>query len=190
MDKEIESMTSTVHQMEMDYWIHHDLFSFHWWVILIMNAIFLILFLFFIDRQRILLITLAFMISYAINTIFDDIGEYFQLWSHPHQLVQFLSPIATVEFIVVPSIIALMYQMVSKWKFFFIANLIVASIISFIVQPIFVYIGLYKLHNWTYFYSMVVLLVIGIVVKIVMDFTERRSRGKQRDGSLASMKCV
>ncbi|MFC0272588.1 CBO0543 family protein [Metabacillus herbersteinensis] len=175
MYKEIESITSTLHQMEMDYWINHDLFSFHWWVILIMNAIFLILFLFFIDRQRILLITLAFMVAYVINTIFDDIGEYFQLWSHPHQLVQFLTPIATVEFIVVPSIMALMYQVFSRWKFFIIADFIVASIISFIVQPIFVYLDLYKLHNWTYFYSFVVLLVIGIIVKIVMDFI----KGKQ-----------
>jgi hypothetical protein len=174
MDKEIERMTSTLHQMEMDYWIHHDLFNIHWWVILIMNAIFLILFLTLIDRQRILLITLSFMIAYVINTIFDDIGEYFQLWSHPHQLVQFLSPLATVEFIVVPSIMALTYQMFSRWKFFFIADFIVASIISFIVQPIFVYIGLYKLHNWTYFYSLVVLFVIGIFVKIIMDFIKRK----------------
>ncbi|MBO1510113.1 CBO0543 family protein [Metabacillus bambusae] len=174
MDKEIERMTSTLHQMEMDYWIHQDLFHFHWWVILIMNVIFLILFLFLIDRQRILLITLAFIISYVINTIFDDIGEYFLLWSHPHQLVRFLAPIATVEFIIIPSIIALMYQFFSRWKFFFIANFIVASLISFIVQPIFVYIGLYKLHNWTYFYSLVVLFVIGVVVKIAVDFIEKK----------------
>lgn len=170
MDKEIESMTSTLHKMEMNYWIHHDLFSFHWWAILIMNAIFLILFILLIDRQRILLITLAFMISYVINTIFDDIGEYFQLWSHPHQLVQFLSPVATVEFIIVPSIMALMYQMFSRWKFFLIVDFIVSLIISFIVQPIFVYLNIYKLHNWTYFYSLLVLFVIGVVVKIIMDF--------------------
>lgn len=174
MDKEIESMISTLHQMEMDYWIHHDLFSFHWWVILIMNAIFLILFLFFIDRQRILLITLAFMISYVINTIFDDIGEYFQLWSHPHELVEFLSPMATVEFIVVPSIMALMYQTFSRWKFFFITDFIVASLISFIVQPIFVYTDLYKFHNWNYLYSWIILFVTGILVKIFMDFIERK----------------
>jgi hypothetical protein len=174
MDKKIESMTTTLHQMEMDYWINHDLFSFHWWAILIMNAIFLTLFLIFIDRRRIILITLAFMISYVINTICDDIGEYFQLWSHPHQLIQFLSSKDTVEFIVVPSIIALIYQMFSKWKSFLIADFIVASIISFIVQPIFVYMGFYKLHNWTYFYSMVVLFVMAIVVKSILDFIEKK----------------
>jgi hypothetical protein len=172
MDKEIERITSTLHQMEMDYWIHHDLFSIHWWVILILNAIFLILFLLFIDRQRILLITIAFLISYIINTISDDIGEYFLLWSHPHQLVQFLAPLTTVEFIIVPSIMALMYQTFSRWKFFVIADFFVASIISFIVQPIFVYTDLYKLHNWTYFYSMGVLFLIGIVVKIFTDFID------------------
>lgn len=175
MVKDIEKMTSTLHQMELDYWINHVLFSFHWWVILIMNAIFLVLFIFFIDRKRILLITLAFLISYVINTISDDIGEYFQLWSHPHQLVQFLAPLATVEFIIVPSIIALMYQMFNRWRGFFIAYFFVASLISFIVQPIFVYTDLYKLHNWNYFYSFVVLFVIGIVVKIFIDFIEKRA---------------
>ncbi|WP_307437260.1 CBO0543 family protein [Bacillus sp. V2I10] len=167
-------MTSTLHQLEMDYWINHDLFSFQWWAILIMNAIFLILFILLIDRQRILLITLAFMISYVINNIFDDIGEYFQLWSHPHQLVQFLSPVATVEFIIVPSIMALMYQMFSRWKFFLIVDFIVSLIISFIVQPIFVYLNIYKLHNWTYFYSLLVLFVIGVVVKIIVDFIKMK----------------
>ncbi|KKI92179.1 hypothetical protein WQ54_10830 [Bacillus sp. SA1-12] len=174
MDKEIERMTSTLHQMEMDYWINHDLFSFQWWAILIMNAIFLILFFLLIDRQRILLITLAFMISYVINTIFDDIGEYFQLWSHPHQLVQFVASVATVEFIIVPSIMALMYQMFSRWKFFLIVDFIVSLFISFIVQPIFVYLDIYKLHNWTYFYSLLVLFVIGVLVKIIMDFIKTK----------------
>jgi len=184
MVKEIERITNTLHQMEMDYWINHDLFSSHWWAIFIINAIFIILFLFFIDRQRILLITLAFMISYVIHTIADDIGEYFQLWSHPHELVEFLAPIATVEFIVVPSIMALMYQTFSRWKFFFIADFIVASLISFIVQPIFVYIDLYKLHNWNYFYSLVVLFVTGIVVKSVMDFIERKQLNKKTEVEL------
>lgn len=174
MMKEIEKAASTLHQIEMDYWIHHTLFSFQWWVILILNVIFLLLFLLFIDRQRILLIALAFMISYVIVSISDDVGEYFQLWSYPHQLLQFLAPLTSVEFIIVPSIMALMYQMFSKWKFFLIADFIVSIIISFIVQPIFVYLDIYKLHNWTYFYSLLVLFVIGAVVKIIIDFIKMK----------------
>ncbi|QGQ47856.1 CBO0543 family protein [Metabacillus sediminilitoris] len=174
MEKVIEEMTNALHKIEMEHWMNHDLFSIQWWSILLLNAILLIIFILFIDRQRILLISLAFMISYALTTVFDDIGEYFLLWSHPYQLVQFLSPLASVEFIVVPSIMALMYQTFSKWKFYLIADLIVVGIISFIVQPIFVYTDLYKLHNWTYFYSFIVLFIIGIIGKMVMDFIKNK----------------
>lgn len=87
MEKVIEELTNTLHKMEMKYWINHDLFSIQRWSILLLNTFFLIIFIFFIDRQRILLITLAFMISYVLATVFDDIREYFLLWSHPYQLV-------------------------------------------------------------------------------------------------------
>ncbi|UOQ95120.1 hypothetical protein MUO14_09410 [Halobacillus shinanisalinarum] len=174
MVKEIERMTSTLHQMEMDYWIHHALFSFHWWVILVLNAVFLFLFLSFIDRQRILLITLAFMISYVITSILDDIGEYFQLWIYPYHFLQFLAPFTSVEFIIVPSIMALLYQTFSRWKSFLIADFIASLVISFIVQPIFVYLDFYKLNNWTYTYSFLVLFGIGVVVKLIMDFIKMK----------------
>lgn len=165
MQEKINKLTDKLNQLEMDWWINHDLFSFQWWIILIVNVVFFILFL-----TRIFEISITFIIAFVLVGIIDDIGEYFGLWDYPHQFIQFTARFNAVDFALVPSIIALIFQMFSKWRYFLIADFSFSSINSFIGVPIFVYLGLYKLHNWNYLYSFLTLFVAVILVKIIVDF--------------------
>ena len=160
--------------MQWKYWLNHDLFSAQWWAILILNAIFLILFILLIDRQRLLLISLTFMVSIFLIGLIDETGNFFNKWNYPHQFVPFSSRFNAVDFALIPVTISLIYQTFSRWIFFLVAFLIVDIIIAFIGIPIFVYFHLYQPHNWNYFSSFIVLYLVGIMIKWIVDFILKR----------------
>lgn len=173
---EIENLTNKLHQMEMTWWLNHTLFTFNWWFILLVNLLFFFAFLVFMDRGSALRITLAFMFSFVIVGTFDQIGKFFSLWSYPHEFFIFTENFNAVDFLAVPSIFALMYQIFTSWRIFLVANLFICLINSYIAQPIFVALDIYKLDNWNYFRSLVTLFFIAIVVKALTDFV-----GNSRD---------
>lgn len=176
MYTQIDKMGSKFNSIQRDIWLHHDLFSPGWWSIVIINVLFLILFLFLIDRYRIMLISFAFAVNFEIVGLANEIGNNFDFWSYPHQLVVFSHRFNAVDFAVVPVIMTLTYQFFSKWKAYFLATIVISAIICFIGVPIFVYFGLYKLENWNYFYSFLVTVLMLIISKIIIDFVRIKAK--------------
>ncbi|WP_430540020.1 CBO0543 family protein [Neobacillus drentensis] len=134
------------------------------------------MFIFLIDRYRTLLISFAFIVSFVIVGIGDEIGSYFDFWSYPHQFLVFTHRFNAVDFSVMPVMMALTYQYFSKWKPYLVATVIMSVIICFIGIPIFVFWGLYKLEDWNYFYSFLVTLLMFIMMKMMVDFVNNRSK--------------
>jgi len=176
MYSKIDKMGSKYHSLQTDIWLHHDLFSFGWISIVIINIVFLILFILLIDRYRTLLISFAFTVSFVIVGIGNEIGSYFDFWSYPHQFLVFTHRFNAVDFSVMPVMMALIYQYFSKWKPYFVATVIMSAIICFIGVPIFVILRLYKLENWNYFYSFLVTLLMFVIMKMIVDFVNNRSK--------------
>jgi hypothetical protein len=175
MHQEIEKLSNKLHQLEADHWIHNDVFSFQWWIILSVNAIFFAFLVFFIDRKRIVQIALAYMICYFLVNLTDDIGEFYGRWSYQHQFIAFTSEFDAVDFAVVPVSITLLYQIFNEWRKYLIAGIIISYIYTFIGLPLFIYLGITKINNWNYFNSFLVLIVTCIFVKIITDFITRLS---------------
>lgn len=172
MPNEIEELNVKESRMELDYWLQHDIFSFQWWIIVIINVLFVALLLIFMDRKRTLSTTLAFLTGFIIVGVVDQVGKFFDLWRYPHQLLPFTENLNAVDFFVVPSIFAYMYQKFSTWKSFLIADLVASFVISYVGEPIFVSIGMYELVKWSYWESVLVLFPIGILVKAFVDMSQ------------------
>ncbi|WP_310189006.1 CBO0543 family protein [Bacillus sp. 3255] len=160
------------HRMELDWWLQHDIFSFQWWIIVIVNVLFVALLLIFMDRKRTLLTALAFMTSFVIIGMIDQIGKFFDLWRYPHQLVPFTENLNTVDFFVVPCVMAYIYQKFGAWKSFLIAALVASLVISYVGEPIFVALDMYELVNWSYWKSFFVLVLIAILAKGFVDLLQ------------------
>ncbi|MEO2074223.1 MAG: CBO0543 family protein [Bacillus sp. (in: firmicutes)] len=161
---------------ETQIWLHHDLWSAHWWSILIINALFFVLLLVLIDRYRILLISLAFVISFIIVGLVDELGTYFDYWEYPHQFLVFTHRFNAVDFAVIPVIMTLCYQYFRRWKAYLVAEVILSAVISFIGIPLCVYFNLYTFEDWNYFYSLIVSIILFIALKIIVDFIEKKAK--------------
>ncbi len=155
-------MQQVLNEKEFSYWVHQDLFSVQWWLIVVINALFLLL---------------VFFISFDIVGLVDEFGKFFNLWCYPHQMLPFTDRFNTVDFAIIPVSIALVYQFFSKWKFFFIAHIVTSAVIAFIGIPIFKSLYLYQLLNWSMFYSFLTVFVMGIVVKMISDWIAGKKKG-------------
>ncbi|MEG8977666.1 CBO0543 family protein [Priestia megaterium] len=144
---------------------------------MVINTLFLLLFYFFIDRQRLFFMLLVFFISFDIVGLVDEFGKFFNLWCYPHQMLPFTDRFNTVDFAIIPVSIALVYQFFSKWKFFLIAHIVTSAVIAFIGIPVFKALYLYQLLNWTMFYSFLTVFIMGIVVKMIGDWIAGKKKG-------------
>lgn len=172
----IESLFRQSSKLKIDYWLAHDLFGLSWWFILIVNLISLIFLFIFIDRKRVQLIMIAFLVSFTVISYLNELGHFFGFWSYPHQLLAFFQSFNAVDFAVIPVIITLIYQYFDKWSSYMISTLVISAILGFIAVPIFVHFDLYKLHNWNSLYSFLALVGSGCLVKILVDFIKMMSQ--------------
>ncbi|WP_223594777.1 CBO0543 family protein [Neobacillus bataviensis] len=176
MYQQMEELHKSLNQIQKEYWIHTDLFSFQWWVIAVVNFGLFFLFIVLIDRQRILPITIAFLVAFIIVGTLDETGVKFNLWEYPHQLLFFTARFNAADFGIVPSLVALLYQYCSKWKPYIIGNPLLSALISFVGATLFSKMDIYKLLNWNYFYSFLVSLVSLIVIKAIVDLIVKKSK--------------
>ncbi|CAG7617247.1 CBO0543 family protein [Paenibacillus allorhizosphaerae] len=181
---ELESMRSQLNNLNVNQWINHELFSFNWWIILLFNTVLFGLLILLTDRRKTSAIAIAFLISLSIVGLFDETGTYFGWWSYPYEFVPFSARFNAVNFFAIPSIIALMYQWFTRWRSFLLATVIFSVIISYIGEPVFVLLGIYKLNTWTYTRSFLVMLFIPIVVKYLTDVISKNRARNEHDDDL------
>ncbi|MGE7216828.1 CBO0543 family protein [Priestia koreensis] len=174
----VQQLKTQINNLELRYWYEQDVFSPHWWVVLIISALFVLLLCLLIDRQRVIFIWLVFFISFLLAGLVDEFGTYFGLWSYPHQFLIFTSRFNTVDFSIIPVTLTLVYQFFSKWSFFLIAHIIVSAIIGFIGVPLFVHFNLYQLNQWSYWNSFLTVLALGMIVKLISDAIDQYKHHK------------
>lgn len=175
MRNNIEYILKVGHRREYEYWLNNDLFSLHWWAILILSILFLIMFFCLIDKSRYIFILLVFFINFVLIGTSDEIGKYFELWDYPYELLVFTHRFNTVDFSILPVMFTLVYQFFSKWKYYWIAHTIHCAFVSFIGIPIFIYFHLYRMDNWNMFLAFLVLFGIGTVSKFLCDLVYKKA---------------
>ncbi|MFC5451089.1 CBO0543 family protein [Paenibacillus aestuarii] len=166
---QIEQLTAKEHQLEMSWWASHTLFSTNWWIITAVNVLCFLLFIVFIDRNRKNQIIIGFMIAFTIVGIVDETGKYFGFWTYPYEFIQFLERFNAVNFFVIPCLFTLIYQWFTKWLNYLVATLGLALVNSYIGEPLFVALGIYRMNTWTYTRSFLTMLVMGIIIKSLTD---------------------
>ncbi|NHN31747.1 CBO0543 family protein [Paenibacillus agricola] len=168
--QEIDQLNQRANTMEMEWWLTHDLFSLQWWIIVIVNLAFIGLLLFFIDRNRTMTILLAFLVGFSLVGFVDQTGKFFRFWSYPHQFLPFSENFNAVDFFAIPIMFTLIYQRFGTWRAYLIAAVVFSLLSSYIGEPIFVFLDIYKLDNWTYTKSFFALCVMSVFLKAMVDW--------------------
>ena len=166
---DIQHLDYKLEQMKKEYWIHHDLFSFQWWLLLFILIIPWLIWLRYVEKKRIMEIVLFGSLLMILVELMDDIGVNLHWWSYPYQLFQAIPRLTAVDNGIIIVAHMFIFQFFKKWKSFLMANLIMATIFTFICEPITVWLHIYKLDHWRYVYSLPIYILKAALVKWVVE---------------------
>jgi hypothetical protein len=165
--EEITKLRQELNDSYLEYWLHNNLFSFDWWLILVSIIGISIIWWIFLDKSRIFeILTYGLMIA-VIATFFDIIGVNFLLFGYPNSLLP-ITPSIVPYVTVLPMIYMFLYQTCTNWKWFIIGNVVLAVVFAFVVEPILIWMEIYEYNKWNYFYSFLVYLIMGMSIKWLM----------------------
>lgn len=162
---EIRSIEYKLAEMKNEYWLHHDVFTFQWWLLLIIFILPWILWWRYVDKNRLKDIVLFGSLLMLLVGLLDDIGVNAQLWSYPYKLIQAIPRLAAIDYGILIVAHMTVYQFYTKWKSFIIVNLVMAAIFTFIFEPLTVWLNIYKLDNWKYIYSLPIYVAKAVFIK-------------------------
>ena len=167
--EQIREVHNELIEMRLEYWVHHNLFSYQWWLLLIVLIVPWIVWWKYVDKNKISQILLYGAWLMIRASMLDDFGVESHLWSYPYQLINLLPRLISIDQGIIIIAHMFLYQYFPKWKKFIFANTVMAIIFTFIFEPITVWLGIYKLENWRYIYSLPIYIVKASFIKWLVD---------------------
>jgi hypothetical protein len=167
--EQIRILHQELYDMRMEYWISHNLFSFQWWILLVVLLVPWIIWFRFVDKSRITQILLFGTLIIILVMMLDNFGVELHLWSYPYQLTSIVTNLLPVDQGMLVVAHMFLYQYFPNWKKFILANIVMAIIFTFVLEPLTVWSGIYKLENWRYIYSLPLYILKAILIKWLVD---------------------
>lgn len=170
-------------EMKLEYWIYHDLFTFQWWLLLILLIVPWIVWWRFVDKNKISQILLFGSLLMILVMMLDDLGVESHLWSYPYQLLNLMPRLIAIDQGIIIIAHMFLYQYFPRWKKFLFANTVMAILFTFIFEPIVVGMGIYKLENWRYIYSLPIYILKATLIKWLVDEVIMKKEFKYKNRS-------
>lgn len=168
--QEIEKQYEHLRQLWSDYWIQEVVFTYQWWIIVLMLIIPFFIWWRLVDKTRIIEISIVGLMSSIIAFILDQIGSSLGFWTYPYTLTHLERDMwAVADFSILPFFYMMIYQWFPKWKTYLIGIVLFAVFSAFVGETIFQWLGIYVMLNWEHIYSVIGYILLGLFVKFVVE---------------------
>ncbi len=153
---------------------YEKVFSFQWFFIVFLLIIPWIIWWKLVNRKQIAEIFSFGLMITATSSLLNGIGLQLPLWTYPYKLLPYTGSMYMPSYSVLPVTFMLLYQYFRSWKSFSIATIVIASIFAFILQPFLSLLGMYTMINWSYFYSFVIYILMGLGLRLLLQVILQR----------------
>jgi hypothetical protein len=166
----IEKKYEEVQIMANKYWISEDLFSYKWWLLATLMVILWLIWFKLVDKRKLVEILLGGSLISIVTLLLDLIGLNLGLWNYTSLLFAgFYPTLVPVDLVVIPVTYMLIYQYKVTLKSFFLTSIVVSGVYSFIAEPIFNAMDIYRMNHWRYIYSFPIYIVLFLFIKWIVD---------------------
>lgn len=173
--KELIQIQDKYTHLHTKHFYENVIFSFQWWFLLIITIVLWIIWIVLVDKKRINNILLIGLLTSLIAFLLDNIGYSMALWNYPYYLTPFTSTQIPINLAIIPVFYMLLYQYLRKWKSYLVALTLITLFAVFVVEAFFIKIGIYVPLRWEIWYAVPIYILIGILVKSLIDKIEKRS---------------
>lgn len=165
---DIVGLQRLLRDKEIEHWLNETLFSFNWWLLLITTIAIFILWIIILDKNRIIEIAGFGLLVGTVAFILDTTGASLVLWTYPDKLIPMMLPIVEIHKVHLPIIYMIIYQYFQTWKSYMITLIITSTVFTFVLEPLTVWLGIYKTHHWKHIYSLPIYIFIGWILRWVL----------------------
>lgn len=149
----------------IDEWLRNDVFGFRWWLLLGVFAVSVYAWLRMADKSRLSEIGMFAVLVGIITLVLDELGVEMTLWDYPTDLIPLFPPLTAIDLASLPMVYSLIFQRFGTWKSFIMATIFMAALFCFVLEPIFVWVGVYQTLTWKYQYGFPIYITMAIVIR-------------------------
>jgi len=162
---DVQEIRSELKEVGYQHWLHDDLFTWQWWVLLLAAILPWIMWVCLIKKEHRLHV-FAFATSIAIiSSVLDVIGADMLLWEYPTKLFPMIPPLFPADLTVIPVTFSLAYYYGKKWRAYILYNFIVAFLFSYVIEPLCMWTQIYKSNNFPHWLSFIGFTLISLLVR-------------------------
>lgn len=162
--EDIKKARETLRDISIRHWFQDDLFTWKWWLLLVAAIIPWLIWIKFHDKNRTFEIMCYGLIWAILASITDVIGGDLILWGYPDKLLPMVPPLLPADITVIPVSFMFIYQYAKTFKTYLLLSLILSAIFGYIIEFLFIKIGMFALHKWTHTYSFIGFFILSLVV--------------------------
>lgn len=152
-----------------DIWIRTDLFHFRWWGMLLLFIAALFIWWKTVDKSRLNEIMLYYALVIIMILVLDELGEELTLWYYTTDIIPIFPPMSAINLSCLPTLYSLVFQYFRTWKGFFMASATLAVVSCFVLEPLFVWVGVYGTLSWQFYYGLPLYFAIAILGRAAVD---------------------
>ncbi len=159
-----EKLTDT----RIDDWLERIVFHGKWWLLLALVLFSMTFWWKTVDKRRLSEMVLYVSLIIIFTLVLDEIGEEFTLWDYPYDLIPLFPPMSSIDIACLPLIYSLIYQRFGAWKGFITATVLMSGTFCFILEPLFIRIGVYQILSWKSYYGFPIYIFMAIICKLAV----------------------
>lgn len=163
--EEIIDIQNKLIKMQYTSWIHNDLFSFQFWLLLFLLIAPWFLWWKLVRRDRLIEILLYGFLANIVVTFIDEFGCQLNLWEYQYDIEPLFPRMIPINYTILPVTFMLAYQYFPGWRQFFLIHTVIAVFFSFGFEPLFYALGIYKLYRWKFIYSFPLYIAVPVLLK-------------------------
>lgn len=176
--EELEKARKEYLEVAREYWLKHDLFSFDWWLLLIISVVPWLVWWKFVDKKRLTQILLYGFFVSAESVMLNISLTNSMVWGYQNIVFYLFSPVLfPYDFTMMPVVYMLVYQKCIKWKTYLFASISISVIFTFVVEPLLEWMKIYREYKFPSIYSFALYLLIAVVSKWIVDRIVSTSKG-------------
>lgn len=165
-----------------DHWISEELFSFPWFFNLVFLIVLYIIWVKIVHKNRLKDLLLYGSLLSVASVLVDTIAVTIGLWEYKVSIFPLSPAPFPFDYTVLPIFYMIVLQYTSTWRGFLTGAVIAAAVFSFIVEPIYIWLGIKVFYRFNYFYMFILVLAITVAIKVIYNWIngiEVRNRSKK-----------
>jgi len=154
-------------QLRVEKWLNLDLFSWQWWILVVLLILPWLIWWKYADKKRLPEIFIVGLMVLILSSYMDAILSELSLWNYHYWVIPYWPRLISADFSFIPVCFMLVYQKYRTWPSYLAANAVLAFLLAVPTEMILVWADIFQMNLWRSYYGIPIFFAMGILVRLL-----------------------